>query len=537
MVLGKAKVGTRLGGSFAVLVLLIVFAACAGWYGLSRQDSLHGELDQLGQLRDEVAQVKYDIADVTGWQALVLADAGAYGAAKATADDSYNRAAELKSKAGAYAHLDATHTEWMTAEERTQFASLRPAWDDYFAWDTKIMQWLQADTMAARAQAMDSIDGGDASAAYAKVLDATTKLSASLDTRMAGLRADADSTQSTSSWALGATLIAALLLAAWLSVWATRSVVRPLATVVRTLRGLEQGDLTIRANLPGSDEIAQVGQAVDHTVESLRVTVTSLAAHAGALSSASERLTSVSADIAGSADEASSQAGAVTQAAARVLENVDIVATGGNEMGESIRQIADNASEAADVATKAVTVAEATNATVAKLGVSSAEIGDVVKAITSIAEQTNLLALNATIEAARAGDAGKGFAVVAGEVKDLAQETAKATEDITSRVEAIRADTADAIAAIGEIVSTVGRISDFQIVIAAAVEEQTATTHEMNRNLAEAASSSREIASNIGGVASAADTTTSGVRHWQLAATELAEMSGQMHETVARFRL
>ncbi len=180
-------------------------------------------------------------------------------------------------------------------------------------------------------------------------------------------------------------------------------------------------------------------------------------------------------------------------------------------------------------------MAESTNATISKLGESSTEIGNVVKVITSIAEQTNLLALNATIEAARAGEAGKGFAVVANEVKELAQETARATEDISRRVEAIQADTAGAVAAIGEISEVIARINDFQVTIASAVEEQTATTNEMNRSVTEAATGSTEIASNITGVARAAATTTEGVGQSQQTAAELARLSNQLEELCNRF--
>jgi methyl-accepting chemotaxis protein len=172
---------------------------------------------------------------------------------------------------------------------------------------------------------------------------------------------------------------------------------------------------------------------------------------------------------------------------------------------------------------------------VSKLGVSSQEIGNVVKVITSIAEQTNLLALNATIEAARAGEAGKGFAVVANEVKELAQETARATEDIARRVETIQADTSGAVEAIGQISAIITSINDYQLTIASAVEEQTATTNEMSRNVTEAATGSGEIASNIIGVASAAATTTQAVTQTLNAVDELARMAAELRTEVARF--
>ena len=191
--------------------------------------------------------------------------------------------------------------------------------------------------------------------------------------------------------------------------------------------------------------------------------------------------------MAANAEETSAQANVVSAASEQVSKNVQTVATGVEEMNSSIREIAKNATESARVAGQAVSAADTANKTISKLGESSSEIGKVIKVITSIAEQTNLLALNATIEAARAGEAGKGFAVVANEVKELAKETAKATEDIGHKIEAIQADTRGAVDSIQQIGKVIAQINDISNTIASAVEEQTATANEMSRNVGEAA--------------------------------------------------
>jgi len=188
------------------------------------------------------------------------------------------------------------------------------------------------------------------------------------------------------------------------------------------------------------------------------------------------------------------------------------------------------------VAASAVQVAESTNKTVGKLGESSAEIGEVVKVISSIAEQTNLLALNATIEAARAGEAGKGFAVVANEVKELANQTGKATEEIGGKIQAIQTDTKSAVEAIAEISTVIDQINDISNTIASAVEEQTATTAEIGRNIEEAAKGSSEINLNIAGVAQAASETSEGVGQTQEAAEKLSEMANNLKNLVSQFK-
>lgn len=334
---------------------------------------------------------------------------------------------------------------------------------------------------------------------------------------------------------LGITL-AAVAVAVAIGWVVARSVVTAVHRVEEVAQGLAEGDLTRTVGLTTRDELGRMGAALDTGMVKMRQVVGSVAVSADTVASAAEELSASAAQIAAAAEETSVQSAVVSAAASDVSLSVSTVAAGAEEMNAAIREIASHSSDAAGVAAVAVAAATDTTATMDRLRSSSAQIGSVVASITAIAQQTNLLALNATIESARAGEHGRGFAVVAGEVKDLARETARATEDIVGQVQAIQDDTAAAVAAIERITQVVEQIAARQSSIASAVEEQTAVTAEMARSVSQASGGSAQISENITGVTVAAGSTTEALAQTRLAVDELSRMATGLRSDVAAFR-
>jgi methyl-accepting chemotaxis protein len=335
---------------------------------------------------------------------------------------------------------------------------------------------------------------------------------------------------------LAVTLVSAVLVGVinWL---VARLIATPIRATKVVLERVANGDFTGRVEARGGDDLGDMAAALNGTMQRVGQAIRQIANEAASLSDSSQRLTGVSRQVAASADRTSNQAGAASDSAAHVSTDVQAIATGADQMHTSITEIARNALAASDTMAEAVSAAEGATRTIGKLTNSSEEIGQVAKIIASIAEQTNLLALNATIEAARAGDMGKGFAVVAGEVKDLARETAKATEDIAHQIAALQADSTEAAAVIGGISIRINRVAKSQQMIAAAVEEQSASTHEITNRVAGAAGNATDIAERVAELTSSAKEATMTATETQQAAEDLAASAARLQAVVAEFRL
>jgi methyl-accepting chemotaxis protein len=321
--------------------------------------------------------------------------------------------------------------------------------------------------------------------------------------------------------------------AAW---WLGRTVRRPLNAAIGVLEAAAAGDLTVRSGTDGATEFQRMSRATNAMVTATAEALSDIAVRARALDDVAAKLAATSETttkvMTGAADQAASAAGAAQQ----VSGTVQGVATAAEQMSVTAGRIARSTGDAVRVAAQAADAARATQTTVSTLDTSSSQIGVVLKTITSIAEQTNLLALNATIEAARAGEAGKGFAVVAGEVKDLAQETARATNDIGQRIEAIQTDTRQAITAISQIADVIVQINEHQNSTASAVEEQSGTTTSMTQSITTAAVDTNHIADNVTTVADRIRSTLPHTQQTRDAATTLAGMSKDLSALLGRFR-
>ena len=317
----------------------------------------------------------------------------------------------------------------------------------------------------------------------------------------------------------------------------TRSLLRPIQACVAASASLAKGDLTGRVTSTSSDEADDMAKALNTATAQMASSIGSIHGATGSLTTAVGELRSLSGGLRTAADDTASRLQAATGAAAEVDRTTQSVASALEEMAATIKEIAGQTSTAAQVAGEARNKADLSSATMAKLGHASAEIGSVLKTVSGIAEKTNLLALNATIEAASAGEAGRGFAVVATEVKELARQSAAATEDIGKRIAAIQEGAASAIATAKEIADTIRQISEIQQSIAAMVEEQSATTGDMTRSISQTADAARGVTEHLHGVATSATITQGSATSSDDLARRIHELSQTLGTQVARFTI
>lgn len=365
-------------------------------------------------------------------------------------------------------------------------------------------------------------------------------------------------------WCIGVGLLAACAVIG-IALPLSNRIARPIIAAAQFAKQIATGDLSSRCNAKGKAEVGELIDSMNQMREGLRSLVSLLQENAATLMSSAQGLSSTATQMASGSEETTRQSAAVAAAAEemstnmnhvaasteQMSTNIKTVAAAAEEMTATISEVASNAEKAASVAHQAASLAEMSNEKVGALGTAADDIGRVIEVIQDIAEQTNLLALNATIEAARAGEAGKGFAVVATEVKELAKQTASATDDIRKRIEAIQGSTGETVDAIARISEAIQEVNSVSRVIASSVEEQSITTKEIAKNVseaatgaeivsqgvAEAATASQDISRNIAGVDEAARDVTVGAARNQSAGQDLNQLAQTLRQTLGRFRL
>jgi methyl-accepting chemotaxis protein len=521
--MNKLSLKMKLGFGFGTMLLIL---ALMGFMA-------YRTVDELATLSSKVEDRSHKVELAKAIEADVMKESsGARGFLLLNKEDVLDRYEEGKREYKE--NLDVLSATVTSEAGKKTLAEVGRTYDTYIALNENEISLQRAGKTK---EALDIVTG-PAAAASKELAKAVDEFVASQEKGKKEFLDEQNATESHARMILLGLAIVGILLGLGVAVLIARSITESIAGMLALIQEIAANNLSVTdMQIASHDEIGQAGIALNKMKNNLHGVIQSIASTAVHVASASEELNSTSQQITANSEETSAQANVVSTAAQTVSQNLQTVATGAEEMGASIKEIAKNATEAAKVATGAVKVAETTTLTVSKLGDSSTEIGQVIKVITSIAQQTNLLALNATIEAARAGEAGKGFAVVANEVKELAKETAKATEDISRKIEAIQTDTKAAVDAIASISGVINQINDISSTIATAVEEQNATTNEMSRNVSEAAHSSTEITSNIGGVSQAAESTSRGAADTQKASQQLVEASAELRRLVEQFKI
>jgi methyl-accepting chemotaxis protein len=531
----KLKIGTKLGLGFGVILAFVVISGVLCYLKLGVIEQKSSYITDVRVPTIEAAGNLQDRLDYTGSKARQAILAGGDPERRSKAQQSFEEGWEDMEKQ--LSVLDELAPRWAQQANRDRLAAIKERLP-------KIRKMQQETMDAANAGGREGIvkAGNEYADNVMPFVNETIKslneMTHSFAEMVKAESQQLDATNRATVWTLSLSALLSLGVGILVSFLLSRSISTATKSVLVQAEAIAAGDLSAEeVKVASEDELGDLTRAINNMQSSLKGVIESISETAQNVANASEEFSAVSQQISANSEETSAQANAVTMATEQVNRGLQTVASSTEEMSASIREIAKNTTEAAKVADGAMKRATETNAIVSKLGESSAEIGQVIKVITSIAQKTDLLALNATVEAARAGEVGAGFAVVANEVKELAKQTAAATEDISRKIETIQADAKSAVEAIGMISGVISQVNAISGTIATAVEEQSATTSEMSRNVSEAARGSGEVAQNIQGVAQAAQSTSHGATDSQKAAKSLAEMSTHLRSLVGRFKL
>ena len=530
----KLTIGKKLGIAFATVLGLMVISSGLAYLKSREIREIGAQVDLRATTTKTLTALQRDLNQTQskGRQAVL---AGTEQARRDIGRKAFNSAWEDIKKDST--QLDALAPKWTLQENRDRWGKAKEVLP-------KLREAQEASMDLAIGTSAESVvkGGNDFADKATSVNDPLKAILQEMSDSFVALSTQSNEQLAATNSSMGWTMLISSLLGLGIGIgvatYMGRSISAATSAVLSKAEAIAAGDLTgeeVAAN--SNDELSDLATAMNKMQGNLVKMIVAVAENAQQVANASEEFSAVSQQISTNSEETTAQANIVSTATEQVNRNLQTVATGAEEMSSTIQDIAKNATESARVSGEAVRTAQITNDTISKLGVSSAEIGQVIKVITSIAQQTNLLALNATIEAARAGEAGKGFAVVANEVKELAKQTAKATEDISQKIAAIQSDTKGAVDAIATIGAVINQISDISSTIATAVEEQSATTNEMSRNVTEAAKGSNEITQNIAGVSQAAQGTSSSAHESMKAAQQLAQMSTQLRGLVEQFKV
>ncbi|MBC7952834.1 MAG: MCP four helix bundle domain-containing protein [Rhodospirillaceae bacterium] len=517
-------IGARLSVLLAIMLILVVVVTGLGVRGMS---AIHGHLQTVYADRAvPLGQLSAMLDDLQRMRNRLISAMGA-------ADDG-ERAKHLADLPGFDRHLDEVWAEYMatylTPEEADLAKTYAEQANKYRSLRDRVTQPLSQGDVAAAKVVLDA-DGG-------RTFETLTRnLKALIDLQVRVAKEEFDASEETFASVMRIIIVVAVLgmMAALAIAFAIgRSITVPVRRMVGIMDRLARGDLDAEVfGRDRGDEVGHIAAAVQvfkqNALDKRRMEVEQAAAESRAgqerlaarmvladqfqadvghtmetVSSASHAMQGAAQTLSALSGQVSAQAAAVAAASAQAAANVETVAAATEELSSSVAEIGRQVADSATVAKDAVDEAAVTDTIVRGLADTASRIGDIIQLINAIAAQTNLLALNATIEAARAGDAGKGFAVVANEVKNLANQTAKATEEIAQQVNAVQGETNRAVGAIRHVVTTIGRMDGIAAAIASAVEQQAAATQEIARNVEQAALGTHEVSANIDGVTHAA---------------------------------